>query len=190
MLQAIAEGKPRASEELLPLVYEELRRLASARMAQEPAGHTLQATALVHEAYLRLVKEEDVRWQGRAHFFAAAAEAMRRILIERARRRGRIKHGGEHKHVSVDDFEPGASQSGGNEVDLLALDESLERLKKEDPRLERVVTLRFFGGLSVEQAAEVLNISERTIKRDWEFARAWLFREMTGRPASDGEEQS
>lgn len=186
MLHAIAEGKPRASEELLPLVYEELRRLAAARMAQEPAGHTLQATALVHEAYLRLVKEEDVQWQGRAHFFAAAAEAMRRILIERARRRGRLKHGGAHKHVSVEDFEPGGSKGDSDGIDLIALDESLERLKKEDPRLERVVTLRYFGGLSVEQAAQVLEVSERTVKRDWEFARAWLFREMSGGPDGGG----
>lgn len=180
VLHAIAKGDARAHNELLPLVYDELRKLAAARMAQEPAGHTLQPTALVHEAYLRLVKEEDAKWQGRGHFFAAAAEAMRRILIERARRRGRIKHGGGRGHVSVEDFDPGASKGSPEDLDLLALDESLDKLKKADPRLERVVTLRFFGGLSVEQTAEVLEVSERTVKRDWEFARAWLFREMRG----------
>ncbi|MFO0831016.1 MAG: sigma-70 family RNA polymerase sigma factor [Phycisphaerales bacterium] len=186
VLRAIAGGNPRASEELLPLVYDELRRLAASRMAQEPAGHTLQPTALVHEAYLRLVKEEDVAWQGRGHFFAAAAEAMRRILIERARRRGRIKHGGEHRHVSVEEFEPGGSGGDAEGLDLLALDEALERLRGEDERLGRVVTLRFFGGLSVEQSAEVLGVSERTVKRDWEFARAWLFKEMTGQTRGAG----
>jgi RNA polymerase sigma factor (TIGR02999 family) len=187
VLHAIAQGDARAPAELLPLVYDELRRLAAARMAHEPAGHTLQPTALVHEAYLRLVKEEAAEWKGRAHFFAAAAEAMRRILIERARRRGRVKHGGGHAHVRVEDFEPGGSKGSPEDIDLLVLDETLERLKKQDPRLERVVTLRFFGGLSVEQTAEVLEVSERTVKRDWEFARAWLFREMASdAPGSGG----
>ncbi len=189
VLHAIADGDTAAPEKLLPLVYDELRRLAAARMVQEPAGHTLQPTALVHEAYLRLVKEEDAHWKGRAHFFAAAAEAMRRILIERARRKGRIRHGGGRGRVSIESFDSsnGVEPSGTEGLDLLALDETLEKLKKEDARLERVVTLRFFGGLSVEQTAEVLEVSERTVKRDWEFARAWLFREMNGAPDRDAD---
>lgn len=194
LLNAAGEGDSRAASELLPVVYDELRRLASQRMAHEPAGLTLQATALVHEAYLRLIKDTDVRWNGRNHFFAAAAIAMRRILVERARAVAGPKRGGGRKRVDLDAVDAGgggdrASMGGGGSggpdspeavVDWLALDEALAALEKEDPRLAEVVMLRFFAGLSVEKAAEVLGISDRQVKREWAVARAWLYEKMTG----------
>jgi RNA polymerase sigma factor (TIGR02999 family) len=176
VLDAIERGDAAAHERLLPLVYDELRRLAHAKMAGEPAGLTLQPTALVHEAYLRLLGEGDPHWKNRAHFFAAAAEAMRRILIERARRAGRIKHGGGRRRLSLDDADIADPERS---VDILALDEVLTRLRGHDPRLERVVLLRFYAGLSVEHIAEMSGTSPRTVKRDWEFARAWLFDQLS-----------
>lgn len=181
-LGALAAGEAGARDTLLQLVYEELRKLAESRMRQESPGQTLQATALVHEAYLRLVNEDATKWENRAHFFHAAAEAMRRILIERARRRKRLKHGGGRLRFDVDDA-PVVEAAPSDEADpseLLALDEALERLAREDGRLAQVVMLRFFGGLSVERVAEILGVSDRTVKRDWEFARAWLLKEMRG----------
>ncbi len=177
LLNAASGGDKRASAELLPLVYEELRKLARARMAAEPAGHTLQPTALVHEAYLRLVGTENtVRWDGRGHFFGAAARAMRRILVERARSRGRIKRGGDRGRVELTDVgmavEPPAT-------DLVALDEALDRLEKHDPRKAEVVMLRYFAGLTIEETAAALSLSPATIKTEWAFARAWLHREIS-----------
>jgi RNA polymerase sigma factor (TIGR02999 family) len=186
VLAAIDRGEAGASERLLPLVYEELRRLAEARMARESPGQTLQATALVHEAYVRLLGEGDVRWEGRGHFFSAAAIAMQRILVERARRRGRVRHGGGRRREVLGDSDAGiAAGEGADAIDLVALDGALARLANQDARLARVVQLRFFAGLSVEQTAAVLGASARTVKRDWVFARAWLRREIDGAGADD-----
>lgn len=177
LLSAIGQGDPLAAAQLLPLVYEELRRLAARKMAHEPPDHVLQPTALVHEAYARLAGPGDApKWEGRGHFFAAAAEAMRRILIEQARERQTEKRGGGRARRPLDEadavFEPGDPGS------LLALDEALTRLASREPELARLVQLRFFTGLSVEEAAEALGVSPRTAKRNWAFARAWLRREM------------
>lgn len=176
LLHALGQGDQRAAEELLPLVYEELRKLARARMANEPADHTLQATALVHEAYLRLVNNaEDKKWDGRGHFFGAAAQAMRRILVERARHHGRIKRGGDRKRVALGEDAASVSSDG---TDLLALDEVLDKLEKHDTRKFQVVMLRYFGGLSIEETAAAMDLSPATIKNEWTIARAWLHREM------------
>jgi RNA polymerase sigma factor (TIGR02999 family) len=165
-------GDPRAAGELLPLVYGELRRLAAQRLAREPGGQTLQATALVHEAYLRLVDTDEVRqWNGRGHFFAAAAEAMRRILVERARHKQSLKAGGEFQQQPLSDVQLAV---GGPDLDLLALDEALDNLAKRDPRQAELVKLRFFAGLTVEQAAGVLGVSTTTAENDWVHARCWL----------------
>ena len=172
-LEAIGRSEAGAAEKLLPLVYTELRRLAAARMAQEMSGQTLQATALVHEAWLRLVKEGDRTWQNRAHFFGAAAEAMRRILIERARRKSRLKHGGGQSRLSIEDLELPETTADEN---VLRVDEALVRLKAEDPELERIVVLKFFGGLSNAEIAETLGMATRTLDRQWAYAKAWLFR--------------
>ena len=158
LLQQLAAGKRHASEELLPLIYEELRRLARARMSQERPGQTLQATALVHEAYLRLIGTDELGWDSRGHFFAAAAEARRRILIERARRRARLRHGGEMARIT--------------------LDEVLTRLEAQDEQMANLVKLRYFGGLTVEECAAAMGQSPRTVNRLWTAARAWLRREM------------
>lgn len=171
----VQQGDPKAAEELLPLVYGELRRLAAWHLTHERPGQTLQATALVHEAYLRLVGKEDPGWQGRRHFFGAAAEAMRRILIENARRKKRLKHGGQLERVDIEDVEVSSPLPDG---ELLAMDEALNRLTEFDPRAAELVKLCFFVGLTQEQAAKELNISISTIERTWAFARAWLFREM------------
>ena len=177
ILSAIEQGDPSAAEQLLPLVYDELRRLAAQRLAGEGPGHTLQPTALVHEAYLKLVGPEPQRpWNGRAHFFAAAAEAMRRILIDHARRKGRARRGGGRKRVELQDIDP-ATEEGAD--DLLALDEALNRLAAADPRRAELVRLRYFAGLTLEQAAELLGISRATADRHWAFARAWLYDAMT-----------
>lgn len=171
-----------ASAELLPLVYEELRRLARARMAHERPGHTLTPTALVHEAYLRLVGDSELTWANRAHFFAAAAEAMRRILIERARRAARVKHGGGHLRVTLDEALMGQEAASD---DFLALDEALDRLETQDAAMAAVVKLHQFAGLSLEETAAALGTSERTVSRRWTAARAWLKRELSrGRSAS------
>jgi RNA polymerase sigma factor (TIGR02999 family) len=186
ILSAIEQGDPKAAAQLLPLVYDELRRLAAQKLAQEKPGQTLEATALVHEAYLRLAgtsAEGAAReWQGRAHFFAAAAEAMRRILVEKARWKRRQKHGGGLPRV---DFELANLSFPVPEEDLLALDEAMTRLAAEDPVRAKLVELRFYAGLSNEEAARVLGISGVTAKRYWRYARAWLHREV-----SKGEEPS
>jgi RNA polymerase sigma factor (TIGR02999 family) len=177
ILAAIGEGDRQAPEELLPLVYDELRKLAASRMAHESPGHTLQATALVHEAYLRLIGDDPQPWQNRGHFFAAAAESMRRILVEHARRRGRVKRGGNRRRVplSVADLAADSDSS-----DVLALDEAVRRMEQEDERMAQVVMLRFYAGLSIEETAEALAVSARTVKRDWTGARVWLYRELYG----------
>jgi RNA polymerase sigma factor (TIGR02999 family) len=177
LLDAAAAGDPRAAAELLPLVYDELRKLAAARMAEEKPGQTLQPTALVHEAYLRLVGGPDRAWDSRGHFFAAAAEAMRRIVVESARRKNRLRHGGGRERVEVELSELPTRLPPD---DLIALDDALARLEQLDPVKARLVTLRYFAGLTVEQAADVLNISRVTAHRYWTFARAWLHQQMTG----------
>jgi len=172
MLGALDRGDASVSEDLLPLVYQELRRLAAARMAQEAAGHTLQPTALVHEAWLRLVSDGNRSWQNRAHFFGAAAEAMRRILIERARRKSRLKRGSGQVPLEISELEIAASLPDDK---ILLVDEALEQLKQEDPEHARIVVMKFFGGLTNEQVAEVMGINERTVRRQWTFAKAWLY---------------
>jgi RNA polymerase sigma factor (TIGR02999 family) len=171
ILSAIGRGDPLAADRLLPLVYEELRTLAARQLAHERPGQTLQATALVHEAYLRLVGVHDPGWDGRAHFLAAAAEAMRRVLIDRARDRGRLKRGGDRRRVDLDELrEPFEAPDEA----LLELDEALGRLAAAYPRPAELVKLRFFGGLTLSEAAGMLGVSPRTAEREWAFARAWL----------------
>jgi len=173
ILCAIEQGDPHAAEQLLPLVYDELRKLAVRRLAQEKPGQTLQATALVHEAYLRLVGADDAqRWDGQGHFFSAAAEAMRRILVDQARRKRRPKHGGDGKRI---DLNEALAVSNAPNDQVLALDEALEQLAREEPDKVELVKLHFFAGLSLKEAGAVLGISERTAKRYWAFARAWLY---------------
>jgi RNA polymerase sigma factor (TIGR02999 family) len=176
ILSAIEKGDPHAADQLLPLVYEELRKLAAQKLAQEKPGQTLQATALVHEAYLRLVDADTIQcWNSRGHFFAAAAEAMRRILVENARRRSRAKHGGGRERVELD---PSAIIAPEVNQDLIALDQALDRLATEDPLSVQVVKLRYFAGLTIPQVAEMLGISPRKADYLWSFARAWLRREI------------
>jgi len=175
ILSAIEEGDPHAAEQLLPLVYDELRKLAAQRLASEKPGQTLQATALVHEAYLRLVGDQ--HFDNRGHFFAAAAEAMRRIVVEAARRKNRAKHGGGRQRVEI---ELADLPTRLPPDELLALDEALGRLEQLDPVKARLVTLRYFSGMTIEQAAAALNISRVTAHRYWTFARAWLHQQMTG----------
>ena len=192
ILQAIESGEQAAGDELLPLVYDELRRLAAQKLRKESPGQTLQPTALVHEAYIRLVgsdlegrdggSSDSRRWQGRGHFFAAAAEAMRRLLINRARDKARLKRGGSSRRVKLD---AEALTADPPPEDLLALDEALEKLGGKDETSARLVELRFFAGLSIEEAARVLDIPRRTTYRRWAFARAWLYREMTSGGAPD-----
>jgi RNA polymerase sigma factor (TIGR02999 family) len=177
ILSQIELGDPSAADQLLPLVYEELRKLASAKMAHEKPGQTLQATALVHEAYLRLVAGENQQhWNSRAHFFGAAAEAMRRILVENARRKAGPEAGGKLQRVEISCVEP---ETESTDVDLLALDEALARLAAKDPRKAELVKLRFFAGLTNEQAANLLGITARTAYADWGYAKAWLHVEMS-----------
>lgn len=178
ILSAIEQGDPKASEELLPLVYRELRRLAQQRLGREEPGQTLQATALVHEAYLRLVDGDGLqRWNSRGHFFAAAAEAMRRILVENARRKRAEKHGGQFERRDLDEVEIAAPAPSD---DLLALDEALAKLEAEDPIKAQLVKLRYFAGLSEEEAAVVLGISRATVQRHWRYAKVWLLGEVQG----------
>jgi RNA polymerase sigma factor (TIGR02999 family) len=179
ILNAIEQGDARAADKLLPLVYEELRRLAGHKMSQEKPGQTLQATALVHEAYIRLVGEEAQSWNGRTHFFSAAAEAMRRILIDSARRKKSLKRGGDRQIVNLDDAEPIIPEPSD---DIIALDEALEKLTIEDPQKANLVKLRYFAGLTIEEAAGILGISRATADRYWSYARVWLFHE-TGQDA-------
>jgi RNA polymerase sigma factor (TIGR02999 family) len=177
LLDAAAAGDRQAAADLLPLVYDELRKLAAARMASELPDHTLQPTALVHEAYLRLVGPADGnRWEGRGHFFAAAAEAMRRILVDAARRKARAIHGGDRNRVDLDAVFPAARDL---RHDLVALDTALTKLAETDPQSARLVELRHFAGLTVAETAQVLGMSSRTADRVWAFARAWLHRELT-----------
>lgn len=171
MMQAVRRGEKHASEDLLPLVYEELRRVALARMAHERPGQTLQATALVHEAWLELAGDTDRGWENRAHFFGAAAHAMRRILMLKARRKSRLKHGGGQTRVDVADVEIAAADP---DEKILLIDEAIKRLEKEDPEQARVVVLKFFGGLTNEQVAANLGISPRSVDRQWACAKAWL----------------
>ena len=176
ILEAAQKGDPKAAEELLPLVYDELRKLAAARMANEAAGHTLQPTALVHEAWLRLAgNEAQMPFANRAHFFAAAAEAMRRILIERARRKAAGKRGGDWQRIDLDKVDLAAE---ADDDTLLLVNEALEKLDKEDAKAAEMAKLRFFGGLTLEEAAQVMGVTERTANRYWAFARVWLFQEM------------
>jgi RNA polymerase sigma factor (TIGR02999 family) len=172
LLDAILEGDPHAAEQLLPLVYGELRRLAAQKLAQEKPGQTLQATALVHEAYLRLVDADKAQqWNSRGHFFAAAAEAMRRILVEQARHKKSAKAGGERQRVSLEGDQLAAPS---RDVDLIALDEALDRLACQDSRKAELVKLRFFAGMTISQAAEALGIAESTADADWAYAKSWL----------------
>jgi RNA polymerase sigma factor (TIGR02999 family) len=178
ILSEIEQGDPRAAGQLLPLIYEELRRLAAQKLAQERPGHTLQATALVHEAYLRLVDKTDhQQWGGRGHFFSAAAEAMRRILVENARRKRSLKRGGG---LARQDFDADQIAAPEPNEDLLALDEALNQLAAKDPVKAEVVKLRYFAGLSSEEAAHELGISRPTADRYWTYARAWLHRQISG----------
>jgi RNA polymerase sigma factor (TIGR02999 family) len=175
ILNRIEQGDPQAAEELLPLVYEELRRLAAARMANEAAGHTLQPTALVHEAWLRLVGDADKKWDGRAHFFGAAAEAMRRILIDRARRKHAIRHGGDQQRVDIEKVDLDAPAESDQ---MLAINDALDALAVEHKLEAELVKLRYFVGMTNEEAAEVLGITPRSAKYYWRHARAWLYREI------------
>jgi RNA polymerase sigma factor (TIGR02999 family) len=176
-LDAIREGDRTGQARLLALVYDELRRVARRMMARESAGQTLQPTALVHEAYLRLFGNGPVSWENRAHFFVAAATTMRRILVERARRRGAERHGGKRRRVTLDE---GVVPADSPASDLLALEESLRRLEAEDERACRVVHLRYFAGLGIEETAELMGLSTATVSREWTYARAWLLRDMRG----------
>lgn len=175
-LSAVQQGNPQAAEQLLPLLYDELRRLAAHKMAREAPGQTIEATALVHEAYLRLVGDKHPQlWNSRGHFFGAAAEAMRRILVERARHKQTLRAGGEHQRIELVDI---ALASSGPDLDLIALNEALDKLAKLDPRVAELVKLRFFAGFTIENAAEVLGISSSTANNDWAYARSWLGVEM------------
>jgi RNA polymerase sigma factor (TIGR02999 family) len=184
LLQASAQGDPHAAEELLPLVYDELRRLAALKLAQEAPGQTLQTTALVHEAYLRLVGNRQDAWDNRHHFFAAAAEAMRRILVEQARRKRRLRHGGGKKRIDLEQACPLVEPPS---YDLLALDEALTRLAALNPARADVVKLRFFAGLSMPEVAQTLGVSLPTAERYWAFARTWLYAELTADQAAADE---
>jgi RNA polymerase sigma-70 factor, ECF subfamily len=182
LLLAWREGDDAALERLIPLVYRELRTLAHARMRREHPGLTLQTTALVHEAYVRLVEARHVSWQNRSHFYALCAQAMRRIVVDAARARHSLKRGGRAEHVPLDEARVA---SPGRDGDVLALDEALTDLSKADPRKSRVVELRYFGGLSVEETAEVLCVSPQTVMRDWKMARLWLVKALRHREVSD-----
>jgi len=181
LLRAWSDGDQRALDALTPVVYQELHTLARRYMRRERPGHSLQTTALVNEAYIRLVDYKRMQWQDRAHFFAVSSQVMRRILVEHARRQN-LKRGGGVPHVSLEQV---AVVGGGEDMDLVSLDRALDALARIDPRKMRIVEMRFFGGLSVEEAAEVLKVSTITVKRDWRAARAWLYRELTGGTATD-----
>ena len=182
ILEQLQQGDPRAAEELLPLVYDELRKLAAARLSGEKPGQTIQATALVHEAYLKLVGGDSARmWDGRGHFFAAAAEAMRRILINRARDKNRLKRGGRRKRVELDEIVLALDTP---DDELLALDEAMQALAQDDPVGAKLVELKFFAGLTLRQAAETMGVPRRTADRHWAYARAWLFDRLSGEDRS------
>ncbi len=175
LLEAAGEGDPRAAQKLLPQVYQQLRKAAQKQMADERSDHTLQATALVHEAYIRLVGSHEVAWENRAHFYVAAAEAMRRILIEHARKRGRIKRGGDHARVPLSTV---YLTEKADPEEIMSVDSAIRRLEERDSRMARIVRLRFFAGLSTEETAKALGLSDRTVRREWALARAWLHREL------------
>lgn len=175
LLQAVSRGEAQASEELLPLVYQDLRRQAAAQMARESAGQTLQPTALLHEAWLRVAGDGMHRWQNRAHFFGAAAEAMRRILIENARRKSRLKRGGDLVRVDADQIELAATTPDDK---VLLINDALEQLQLQDPERAQVVLLKFFGGRTNQEVAESLEVTERTVERHWAYAKAWLFQHI------------
>lgn len=179
VLQAVGRGEKQASEALLPLVYDELRRLAAARMAREAAGQTLQATALVHEAWLRLAEGGAQLWDNRGHFFGAASEAMRRILIDNARRKAALKHGGQQERIDITEIELADTTP---DEKLLLINEALRELEVQHPERARVVVLKFFGGLTNREVAETLNTSERSVDRQWLCARNWLFRKLQPQP--------
>lgn len=183
LLQEWQEGSAEALERLMPLVYNELHTLASRYLSRERRDHTLQPTALVNEAYLKLAGQREVDWQNRSHFYGIAAQLMRRILVDRARHDGRVKRGRDIPHISLNDADP-ASVSA-DPVDVFALDRALSRLEAVDAQQGRIVELRFFGGLTIQETAEVMRISPGTVKRDWTVARAWLFRELTGEASGD-----
>lgn len=184
IIEAAEAGDSNAADELLPIVYDELRRLAAQRLSNERSGQTLQATALVHEAYLRLVKaEKSQHWESRGHFFAAAAEAMRRILLNRARDKKRLKRGGNRERVDLDKIQNALETSDEH---LVALDDALEKLHAEDPRCAQIVKLRFFAGLTMPEAAEALGLSQRTAERQWAYARAWLYHKLGSHDTSSG----
>ncbi len=175
MLRDLSKGHKQAAEELMPLVYTEFQRLARKQLSGEGDGHTLQPTALVNEVYLKMIQQDRVDWKGKTHFFAIGAQAMRRILIDHARKRNRIKRGGDRARV---EFDADLALSPGKDEDLLALEDALEKLEKLDERQARIVELRFFGGLTVAEVAEVLEVSKRTVESDWTMVRAWLRREL------------
>ncbi|HJP93123.1 MAG TPA: sigma-70 family RNA polymerase sigma factor [Pyrinomonadaceae bacterium] len=177
LLLGYGRGDKDALDQLMPLVYEELRRQAARYLRREQAGHTLQTTALIHEAYVRLVDQRNVQWQNRAHFFGIAAQMMRRILVDHARAKKRVKRGGSDVRVSLGEATVAVQDQG---LDIVALDEALEQLSQLDEQQSRVVELRFFSGLTVEETAEVMGISKATVKRDWSMAKAWLHRELSG----------
>jgi RNA polymerase sigma factor (TIGR02999 family) len=179
VLQALRRGDGQAAEELLPLVYDELRRLAARRLAQESANQTLQATALLHEAWLRLVGSGDRTWQNRAHFFGSAAEAMRRILVENARRKARLKRGGGLVRLNVEDLDLTATAP---DEKVLLVNEALQKFEAEDPAKARIVVMKFFGGLTNQEVAESLGVTERTVERQWAYARVWLFQSIADQP--------
>jgi RNA polymerase sigma factor (TIGR02999 family) len=182
-MSAIEKGDPNASDQLLPLVYDELRRLAVRKLAQEAPGQTLEATALVHEAYVRLVDVDDAqRWNSRGHFFAAAAEAMRRILVDNARRKRSVKHGGARQRVDLDAAVAYVEEPTD---ELLSVDEALDKLAQEDPRKAELVKLRYFAGLSVQEAADVLGISRATADRYWAYSKVWLYCAISGEETPD-----
>jgi len=176
LLSGYARGDKEALDQLMPIVYDELRLQAARYLRREQAGHTLQTTALIHEAYVRLVDQRNVQWQNRAHFFGIAAQLMRRILVDHARTKKRVKRGGSNVRVSLGDATVAVK---GQDLDVVALDEALDRLARIDEQQSRVVELRFFSGLTVEETAEVMGISTATVKRDWSMAKAWLHRELS-----------
>jgi RNA polymerase sigma factor (TIGR02999 family) len=185
LLQEWQDGNRDALERLMPLVYDELHLLASRYLARENGSHTLQPTALVNEAYLKLIGQRAVDWQNRSHFFGIAAQLMRRILVDHARRVGRSKRGGDMPKVSLDDASPAIVDAAVDAVDAFELDRALNRLEALDRQQARIVELRFFAGLTIQETAEVMQLSSGTVKRDWAVARAWLYRELTGQPPDD-----
>lgn len=184
LLQEWQDGSAQALDRLIPLVYSELHTLASRYLSRERSDHTLQPTALVNEAYLKLVGQRAVDWQNRSHFFGIAAQLMRRIIVDHARHDGRFKRGGGVANVSIDDADPAAPAAAVDPADAFVLDQALTRLEALDPQQGRIVELRYFGGLTIQETAEVMQLSTGTVKRDWAVARAWLYREMTGETSS------